>query len=87
MSRCAGPGGIRLLWDEETGWAYAYVGPGYSIPRGPVTSLRRVYATPKAVAAAAGSLVYTGRPPTEAHEEEWLQADAVRAAIDACRPR
>jgi hypothetical protein len=27
VSRCVGPGGIRLLWDEETGWAYAYVGP------------------------------------------------------------
>jgi hypothetical protein len=86
VSRCVGPGGIRLLWDEETGWAYAYVGPGYSI-RGPVTSLRRVYATPKAVAAAADSLVHTGRPPAEVHEEEWPQADAVRAAIDACRPR
>lgn len=87
VSRCVGPGGIRLLWDEETGWVYAYVGPGYSIPRGPVTSLRRVYATPELVAAAADSLVHTGRPPAEAHEEEWLQADAVRAAIDACRPR
>ncbi|MFF4734233.1 hypothetical protein ACFY3M_55790 [Streptomyces mirabilis] len=87
VSRCAGPGGIRLLWDEETGWAYAYVGPGYSIARGPVTSLQRVYATPKAVATAADSLVHTGRPPAEVHEEEWQQADAVRAAIDACRPR
>ncbi|MFE4758453.1 hypothetical protein ACFRIB_51325 [Streptomyces mirabilis] len=87
VSRCVGPGGIRLPWHEETGWAYAYVGPGYSIPRGPVTSLRRVYATPKAVAAAADSLVHTGRPPAEAHEQEWLQADAVRAAIDACRSR
>ncbi|MEU1036902.1 hypothetical protein ABZ402_51740 [Streptomyces mirabilis] len=86
-SRCAGPGGIRLLWDEDTGWAYAYAGPGYSIPRGPVTSLRRVYATPEAVAAAADSLVHTGRPPAAVHQEEWPQADAVRAAIDACRPR
>jgi hypothetical protein len=80
VSRCVGPGGIRLLWDEETGWAYAYVGPGYSIPRGPVTSLRHVYATPESVAAAADSLVHTGRPPAEAHEEQWPQADAVRAA-------
>lgn len=87
VSRCVSPGGIRLLWDEETGWAYAYVGPGYSMPRGPVISLRRVYATPEAVAAAADSLVHTGRSPAEAHDEEWPQADAVRAAIDACRPR
>ncbi|MFF7882744.1 hypothetical protein ACH40F_09950 [Streptomyces sp. NPDC020794] len=41
VSRCVDSGGIRLLWDEETGWAHAYVSPGYSIPRGPVTSLRR----------------------------------------------
>ncbi|WP_181652278.1 DUF6292 family protein [Streptomyces sp. WAC00263] len=83
VSRCVGPGGIRLLWDEETGWAYACVGPGYSIPRGPVTSLRRVYATPEAVAAAADSLVHTGRPPAEVCEEEWPQAGEVRDAIDA----
>ncbi|MFE2972227.1 hypothetical protein ACFXKC_53515 [Streptomyces sp. NPDC059340] len=25
VSRCVGPGGIRMLWGEETGWAYAYV--------------------------------------------------------------
>jgi hypothetical protein len=87
VSRCVGPGGIRLLWGEETGWVYAYVGPGYSMPRGPVTSLRRVYATPKAVAAAADFLVHTGRPPAEAHDEERPQAGAVRAAIDAYRLR
>lgn len=57
------------------------------MPRGPVTSLRRVYATPESVAEAAGSLVHTGRPPTEAHEEEWPQEGAVRAASDAYRLR
>ncbi|MEN1882198.1 hypothetical protein [Streptomyces mirabilis] len=87
VRRCVGSGGIRLLWEEETGWAYAYVGPGYSMPREPVISLRRVYATPESVAAATDFLVHTGRPPAEVHEEEWPQADAVRAAIDACRPR
>lgn len=55
VSRCVGPGGIRLRWDEETGWAYTYVGPGYSIPRGPATSLQRVYATAESVAVAADS--------------------------------
>ncbi|MFE5084147.1 hypothetical protein [Streptomyces mirabilis] len=50
-----------------------------------VTSLRRVYAAPESVAAAADSLVHTGRPPADAHEEEWPQAGAVRAAIDAYR--
>jgi hypothetical protein len=53
------------------------------MPCGPVTSLQCVYATPESVATAADSLVHTGRPPAEAHEEEWLQAGAVRAAIDA----
>ncbi|MER5343946.1 hypothetical protein ABT030_27130 [Streptomyces mirabilis] len=57
------------------------------MPRGPVISLRRVYATPEAVAAAADSIVHIGRSSAEAHDEEWPQADAVRAAIDACRPR
>lgn len=61
--------------------------PQYSMPRGPVTSVRRVYATPESVAEAADSLAHTGRPPAEAHEEEWPRAGAVRAAIDACRPR
>ncbi|GAX58701.1 hypothetical protein [Streptomyces olivochromogenes] len=87
VSRCAGPGGIRLFRGEESGWAYAYVGPGYSMPRGPVTSLRHVYATPESVAAAADSLVRTGWPPAEAHGEEWSQAGAVCAAINAYRLR
>ncbi|GAX56268.1 hypothetical protein [Streptomyces olivochromogenes] len=55
------------------------------MPRGPVTSLQRVYATPESVAA--DSLVRTGWPPAEAHGEEWPQAGAVRAAIDAYRRR
>ncbi|MFG2368949.1 hypothetical protein ACGFY3_46450 [Streptomyces mirabilis] len=63
VSRSVGPGGICLFWDRETGWAYDYVGPGYSMPRGPVISLRRVYATPESVAAAADSLVHTRHPP------------------------
>ncbi|MEU2741109.1 hypothetical protein ABZ656_38715 [Streptomyces sp. NPDC007095] len=73
---------IRLEWDVSR-----FVGPGYSMPGGPVISLRRVYATPESVAAAADSLVHTGRPPAEVHEEEWPQAEAVRTAIDACHQR
>jgi hypothetical protein len=46
-----------------------------------------VYATPESVAAAVDSLMYSGRPLAEAHEEEWPQAAAVRAAIDAYRLR
>ncbi|MFD4626489.1 hypothetical protein [Streptomyces sp. NPDC058475] len=42
---------------------------------------------PEAVATAANSLVHTGRPPSEAQEEEWQEAGTVRGAIDAYRRR
>lgn len=85
VSRCAGPGGILLFWNEEAGWAYAHAGPGYSVPRGPVLSLPHIYATPDAVAEAAGSLVHTGRPPAVPHAEEWGQAGRIRDAIHGYR--
>ncbi|MFH8470606.1 hypothetical protein [Streptomyces sp. NPDC017991] len=85
-SRCAGPGGIRLIWHDDTGWAHSLLRPDAvgAIPRGPLTALHRVYATPNDVAEVAGALVsrrfhhYNGD-----HHQEWELAPQVRAAIDA----
>ncbi|GHA70979.1 hypothetical protein GCM10010372_82580 [Streptomyces tauricus] len=84
-SRCAGPAGIRLVWHDDTGWAHSLLRPDAvgAIPRGPLTALHRVYATPDEVAQVAGTLVsrrfhlYHGD-----HHQEWEQASQMRAAID-----
>ncbi|MCW8102665.1 hypothetical protein [Streptomyces tauricus] len=51
-SRCAGPGGIRLTWNDDTGWTHSLLRPDAVgvIPRGPLTALHRVFATPHDVA-------------------------------------
>ncbi|WP_314416200.1 hypothetical protein [Streptomyces sp. DSM 40484] len=85
-SRCVGPGGIRLVWQDDTGWAHSLLRPDAvgAIPRGPLTALHRVYATPDDVAVVVDALVsrrfhlYSGD-----HHQEWEQAVQVRAAIDA----
>ncbi|MFE9686797.1 hypothetical protein [Streptomyces sp. NPDC006285] len=85
-SRCAGSGGIRLLWHDDTGWTHSLLRPDAAgaIPRGPLTALHRVFATPRDVAEVAGALVsrrfhrYRGD-----HHGEWEQAPQVRAAIAA----
>ncbi|MFD6288331.1 hypothetical protein [Streptomyces sp. NPDC060205] len=85
-SRCAGPGGIRLIWHDDTGWAHSLLRPDAvsAIPRGPLTALRRVYATPRDVAEVAAALVsWRFRQYNGAHHGQWEQAAQVRAAIDA----
>ncbi|MGN9821767.1 hypothetical protein ACTMUQ_41525 [Streptomyces sp. SD11] len=85
-SRCAGPGGIRLVWHDDTGWAHNLLRPDAigAIPCGPLTALQRVFATPHDVASVADALVsrrfhrYNGD-----HHGQWEQAAQVRAAIDA----
>lgn len=44
VSRCAGPGGLRLTWREDTGWSHTLlrVGGVAAIPRGPLTALPRL---------------------------------------------
>ncbi|MFE9687807.1 hypothetical protein [Streptomyces sp. NPDC006285] len=84
-SRCAGAGGIRLVWHDDTGWSHSLLRPDTvgAVPRGPLTALHRVFATPHDVADVVGALVtrrchrYAGD-----HHEEWAQAPQVRAAID-----
>jgi hypothetical protein len=84
--RTVRPGGIRLTWAEDTGWSYAFLGVrGRLLPRGPVVPLRRVFATPDAVAEAADTLVRTRHRPSGEHGGEWEQAQAVREAIKAFR--
>lgn len=80
-SRCAGPGGIRLIWHDDIGWAHSLLRPDAvgAIPRGPLTALHRVFATPHDVAQVAGALVsrrfhlYQGD-----HHDQWEQAAQVR---------
>ncbi|WAU82386.1 DUF6292 family protein [Streptomyces sp. Qhu-G9] len=88
VSRCAGPGGLRLTWREDTGWSHTLLRTGgeAAIPRGPLTVLHRVYAAPEAVADVADALVsrrFRGYE-TEWHGE-WERAHEVRTAIDAFR--
>ncbi|WP_413754828.1 hypothetical protein [Streptomyces sp. MMBL 11-3] len=87
-SRCAGLGGLRLTWRDDTGWSHALLRPngGRAIPRGPLTALHRVYATPKDVADVAHALVHQrfSRYARDAHGE-WERAHEVRTAIDAFR--
>ncbi|WP_404200432.1 hypothetical protein [Streptomyces tauricus] len=86
VSRCAGPGGVRLVWHDDTGWAHSLLRPDAvgAIPRGPLTALHRVFATPHDIAQVAGALVsrrfhlYQGE-----HHGQWEQAAQVRTAIDA----
>ncbi|WAU82499.1 DUF6292 family protein [Streptomyces sp. Qhu-G9] len=88
VSRCAGPGGLRLTWREDTGWSHTLLraGGGGAIPRGPLTALHRVYGTPEAVTDVAEALIsrrFRGYD-TEWHEE-WGGAHEVRTAINIFR--
>lgn len=87
VSRTAGPGGLRLHWEEETGWTYATLGanPRINSPRHPLDPLRRVFAAPKDVAEVADQLVGDWRRPSGEYGTEWDGAPDVRAAIAAFR--
>ncbi|MFF8931573.1 hypothetical protein ACF1AO_30395 [Streptomyces longwoodensis] len=89
-SRTGGPsghGGLRLVWEEETGWAYALVGLAQDqvILAGQVDALHRIYAAPEEVAEVAEHMVRTWRRPAGDFHQEWEQAARTRAAIDAFR--
>ncbi|MEU9784719.1 hypothetical protein AB0H92_27780 [Streptomyces phaeochromogenes] len=83
VSRTAGPGGVRLQWDEDTGWSYALVRLVCDsvLPRRPLVPLHRVLA----VAEMAESLVRSWRTPTGEYGAEWDQAREVRTAIEVFR--
>ncbi|MFG2351862.1 hypothetical protein [Streptomyces phaeochromogenes] len=87
VSRCAGPGGLRITWREDTGWSHTLLaGGGAALPRGPLTALHRVYATPEAVADVADALVsrrFRGYE-TQWHGE-WERAHQVRTVINTFR--
>ncbi|WP_346182701.1 DUF6292 family protein [Streptomyces osmaniensis] len=86
ISRTAGTG-LRLNWEEDTGWSYALLGVGPSIatPTQPLSALHRVFAAPDDVAAVAEHFVRNGRMPCGEFGAEWEQAAAVRATIDRFR--
>ncbi|MER6138356.1 hypothetical protein [Streptomyces sp. NPDC001815] len=88
MSRCAGPGGLRLTWREDTGWSHTLLraGGGAPIPRGPLAALHRVYAPPAAVTDVAEALVSRRfRSYDREWHGEWDGAHQVRTAIDVFR--
>ncbi|MFF3489525.1 hypothetical protein ACFYXC_40815 [Streptomyces sp. NPDC002701] len=83
LQHCAGLGGIRLAWREDTGWSHALIRPdgGSAIWRGPLTALPQVYATPKAVADVAHALVHQHPHNGGPHGRgEWSRAHDVRRA-------
>ncbi|MFI6495543.1 hypothetical protein [Streptomyces sp. NPDC050564] len=53
-------GGVRLHWEEGTGWSYSVFGanPRIKLSRRPLTSLHRVFASPDDIADAAGRLAF-----------------------------
>ncbi|MFD9138504.1 hypothetical protein ACFVZA_40145 [Streptomyces bottropensis] len=80
VSRTVRPGGIRLTWQEETGWAYAFLGQrGRVLPRGPLAPLRHVFAAPDSVAEVADALVRSRNAPSGEYGTEWEEARSVRA--------
>jgi hypothetical protein len=83
----AGHGGVRLAWEEETGWEYALVGLAQDqvILAGQIDALHRVYAAPEEVAEAAEHMVRTWRRPAGDFHEEWEHAARTRAAIEVFR--
>ncbi|MBQ0855665.1 hypothetical protein J8N05_46765 (plasmid) [Streptomyces sp. BH-SS-21] len=86
-SRCAGQGGIRLGWSDDSGWSHALIRPvGSAVSRGPLAALRRVFAAPEAVADVAHALV-TGGFGDYARQwhEQWDGARDVREGIGAFR--
>ncbi|MER5602906.1 DUF6292 family protein [Streptomyces sp. NPDC002265] len=87
VSRTAGGGGIRLHWHEETGWAYALIGPGARATGPPrhVDALHHAFATPEDVAEVADRLVRVWRRPHGEYSAEWEHAAQTRAAIKAFR--
>ncbi|MFJ8719658.1 DUF6292 family protein [Streptomyces violaceus] len=87
VSRTGARGGVRLAWDDETGWSYAKLGLSTHdvLLEGPLTPLHRVFASPEDVAAVAEGLVYRWRAPEGEYGAEWARAPEVRAAIEDFR--
>lgn len=59
-SRTSGRGGIRLHWEERTGWAYALLGlsPADVLFYSVLPTFRTIFPTPQAVADVAENLVH-----------------------------
>ncbi|MFM9709094.1 hypothetical protein [Streptomyces galilaeus] len=100
VSRTGALGGVRINWEEETGWSYGKLGVSrqeadWAPDRLGIRSrdaivqepLRRVFASPGDVADAAQHLVRHWRLPGGEYTGEWDQAGRVRPAIDAFRRR
>ncbi|MFE9446509.1 hypothetical protein ACFYO2_48325 [Streptomyces sp. NPDC006602] len=87
VSRTGGLGGIRLYWEEETGWAYALTGPSTSdiLEKKPAAPLHRIFATPQDVAEMAGRMVRGRHRPSGEYRGEWEQAPMAREAIEVYR--
>jgi hypothetical protein len=85
VSRTGARGGVRLSWDDETGWSYAKLGPDPQevLVEAPVMALRRIFAAPDDVADIADGLVRRWRTPEGEYAAEWGRAPEVRAAIEA----
>ncbi|KOU76289.1 hypothetical protein ADK57_05130 [Streptomyces sp. MMG1533] len=81
-SRTSGRGGIRLHWEERTGWAYALLGlsPADVLFYSVLPTFRTVFPTPQAVADVAEDLVHRRQLPEVEYRTEWDGARAVRAA-------
>lgn len=79
--------GLRLRWDDETGWAYARHGATTALTTmlRPITVLHRVFADPEDIAETAGHLICEGRLPIGEYGVEWDGAAQTRATIDAFR--
>lgn len=87
VSRTGARGGVRLHWDEETGWSYAKLGPSPNdvLLTAPVTPLHRVFASPDDVAHVAEGLVRHWRTPDGEYGAEWDRALEIRTACEAFR--
>lgn len=86
VSRTAGPGGLRLHWGEESGWAAALTGGSRTPnPIRPLMPLRRVFATPHDVAEVTVAMVRNWRRPVGEFAAEWERTGEVRTEIDAFR--
>ncbi|MEU3342434.1 DUF6292 family protein [Streptomyces sp. NPDC006668] len=87
ISRTTGPGGLRLRWEEDTGWSHALIGisPRIATEARPITALHRVFAAPDDVAEVAEHLVHHRPAAIGEFGAEWEQAAHVRAVIDRFR--
>jgi hypothetical protein len=87
VSRTGARGGVRLSWDDDTGWSYAKLGTSTAdvLLDAPVVPLHRIFATPHDIAAVAEQLVHHWRTPDGEYGAEWDRAREVRTALSEFR--